>query len=124
MTNNIMLRKELQRGNIVKMGFTETQKLLKEVTENTQEVESTKKEVKKMERYSNSIGCHARYNNCTNEELKQIYSELNENDDDLIREVFDRIGWEYDKVFHIGEEDFNDNTLDIDKIVNNALNLL
>lgn len=77
-----------------------------------------------MERYSNSLGCHIRYDGYTDEELIKIYNELNENDDDLTREIFWRIDWDYDEVFHVGEEDFNDDTLDIDGIMKKALNEL
>lgn len=77
-----------------------------------------------MKRFSNSLGCHNRYDGYTDEELIQIYNELQENDDDLVREIFYRLNLDYEKIFHVGEEDFNDNTLDIDKIINDAINEL
>ena len=64
-----------------------------------------------MKRFNDNLGCHIRYDGYTDEELMQIYNELQENDDDLIREIFYRIDWDYEEVFHIGEEDFDDDTL-------------
>lgn len=77
-----------------------------------------------MERYSNSLGCHIRYDGYTDKEIIKIYNELNENDDDLTREIFWRIGWDYDEVFHTKDENFNDTLLDVDEIMQKALNEL